>query len=101
LDCMPATIDVLPLIVAAVGTRIPVLFDGGLRSGADVLVAQALGASFCFLGRAPLYGVIAGGRPGADRAVQIVREDITQTMAMIGCPSIAALGRGFVMREES
>jgi (S)-mandelate dehydrogenase len=100
LDCMPATIDVLPHIVAAVGNRIPVLFDGGLRSGANVLVAQALGASFCFLGRAPLYGVIAGGRAGADRAVQIVREDITQTMAMIGCPNISALERGFVMREE-
>ena len=86
--------------MAAVGHRIPVLFDGGIRSGANVLAAHCLGASFCFLGRAALYGVIAGGRRGADRAIQIVRDDIAQTMAMVGCPSIAALGRGFLVCQD-
>lgn len=96
LNCMPATIDVLPSIARAVGGRIPILFDGGLRSGADVLIARCLGATFCMLGRAALYGLIAGGRSGVDRAIEIVREDIVQTMAMIGCPSTADLGPQFL-----
>jgi (S)-mandelate dehydrogenase len=96
LDCLPATIDVLPSIVAAVGQRVPVLFDGGIRGGAGVLVAYCLGASFCFVGRAPLYGVAAGGRAGVERALQILREEVAQAMAMIGCRRIAELGRGFL-----
>ena len=96
LDCLPATIDVLPAIVAAVGQRIPVLFDGGIRGGSGVLLAYCLGASFCFVGRAALYGVAAGGRPGVERALQILREEVAQTMAMIGCPRIADLDRGFL-----
>jgi (S)-mandelate dehydrogenase len=96
LDCLPATIDVLPAIVAAVGGRIPVLFDGGIRAGSGVLVAYCLGASFCFVGRAPLYGAAAGGRPGVARALQILREEVAQTMAMIGCTRVADLDRGFL-----
>lgn len=96
LDCMPAAIDVLPRVMTAVGDRIPVFFDSGIRSGPHVLVALCLGARFCFLGRATLYGVIAGGRAGASRAIEILREEISQTMAMIGCPRIADLGREFL-----
>jgi (S)-mandelate dehydrogenase len=97
LDCLPATIDVLPLIVQALNGRMPVFFDGGIRAGPDILVAMCLGASFCFLGRAPLYGAICGGRAGVDRAIQILRDDLTQTMAMIGCPRIVDLDRSFLM----
>jgi L-lactate dehydrogenase (cytochrome)/(S)-mandelate dehydrogenase len=96
LDCLPATIDVLPAIVGAVGQRVPVLFDGGIRGGAGVLVAYCLGARFCFVGRAALYGVAAGGRPGVERALQILREEVAQAMAMIGCPRIADLSRSFL-----
>ena len=96
LDCLPATIDVLPAIVAAVGQRIPVLFDGGIRGGSGVLVAYCLGASFCFVGRAPLYGVAAGGRAGVERALQMLREEVAQAMAMVGCPRIGDLGRSFL-----
>jgi (S)-mandelate dehydrogenase len=99
LDALPATIDVLPGIAAAVDGRIPVLFDGGIRCGTHVLVALCLGAQFCFVGRAALYGVSAAGRAGADRAVQILRDEISQTLAMIGCPSIAELGPQFIFEE--
>jgi (S)-mandelate dehydrogenase len=97
LDSLPATIDVLHGIAAAVDGRIPVLFDGGIRCGTHVLIALCLGAQFCFVGRAVLYGVSAAGRAGADRAVQILRDEISQTMAMIGCPSIAELGPQFIV----
>jgi (S)-mandelate dehydrogenase len=96
LDALPATIDVLPGIAAAVDGRIPVLFDGGIRCGTHALVALCLGAQFCFVGRAALYGVSAAGRAGADRALQILRDEISQTLAMIGCPSIAELGPQFI-----
>jgi (S)-mandelate dehydrogenase len=96
LDCMPATIDCLPRIAEAVDKRLPVLFDGGIRSGAHVVVSYCLGASFCFLGRAALYGLIAGGRDGAERAVRILQDEFTYTMAMIGCPAVQGLGRHFV-----
>jgi len=97
LDCLPATIDVLLGIAAAVDGRIPVLFDGGVRCGMHVLVALCLGAQFCFVGRAALYGVSAAGRAGADRAVQILRDEISHTLAMIGCPSTAELGPQFIV----
>jgi (S)-mandelate dehydrogenase len=99
LDSMPATIDVLHDIAAAVDGRIPVLFDGGIRRGTHVLIALCLGAQFCFVGRAALYGVSAAGRAGADRAVQILRDEISQTLAMIGCPSIAELGPQFIVES--
>jgi (S)-mandelate dehydrogenase len=99
LDSMPATIDVLHGIAAAVDGRIPVLFDGGIRCGTHVLIALCLGAQFCFVGRAALYGVSAAGRAGADRAVQILRDEISQTLAMIGCPSIAELGPQFILES--
>jgi L-lactate dehydrogenase (cytochrome)/(S)-mandelate dehydrogenase len=96
LDCMPATVDVLPRVVRAVGHRIPVLFDGGIRGGQGILAAHCLGAGFCFSGRAVLYGAIAGGRAGADRAIRILKDEVAQILAMIGCPSIAELGPGFL-----
>jgi L-lactate dehydrogenase (cytochrome)/(S)-mandelate dehydrogenase len=93
---MPATIDVLPSIALAVGHRVPVFFDGGIRCGSDIVVALCLGAQLGFVGRASLYGVSAGGRAGADRALQILRDELSQTLAMIGCPNIAALGSEFI-----
>jgi L-lactate dehydrogenase (cytochrome)/(S)-mandelate dehydrogenase len=96
LDCMPATVDVLPRVVRAVGDRIPVLFDGGIRGGQGIVAAHCLGARFCFSGRALLYGAISGGRAGADRAIRILKDEVAQTLAMIGCPSIAELGPGFL-----
>jgi (S)-mandelate dehydrogenase len=96
LDCLPAAVDVLPRVVRAVGHRIPVLFDGGIRGGQGIVAAHCLGARFCFSGRAVLYGAIAGGRAGADRAIRILKDEVTQTLAMIGCPAIAQLGPDFL-----
>jgi (S)-mandelate dehydrogenase len=96
LDCMPATIDVLPAIAKALKGRIPIFFDGGIRCGADILVALCLGAQMGFVGRASLYGVSAAGRAGADHALGILRDEISQTLAMIGCPNVTALGPEFL-----
>jgi (S)-mandelate dehydrogenase len=92
LDSMGAAIDALPGIAKAVGGQAPVLFDGGLRRGSDILAAAALGASFSFVARATLYGVIAGGEAGAARAIAILREEIDRTLALIGRADIAEMG---------
>jgi L-lactate dehydrogenase (cytochrome)/(S)-mandelate dehydrogenase len=97
LDCLPATIDVLPGIVAAVQGRIPVFFDGGIRCGTHILIALCLGAQFCFVGRAALYGVSAAARAGSDHALQILRDEVSQTLAMIGCPSVGDLAPRFLV----
>jgi (S)-mandelate dehydrogenase len=100
LDCMAAAIDALPQITNAVGHRVSIFFDGGIRCGPNILAAFCLGARFCFVGRATLYGVMAGGRAGADRAIQILRDEVSHTMAMIGCPTIEQLGREFLVQPD-
>ena len=76
LDRAPSPLDVLPHIEAAVGDRMTLMLDGGIRRGSDVVTALAMGAKFVFLGRATLYGAVAGGDEGASLAVRIVREEI-------------------------
>jgi L-lactate dehydrogenase (cytochrome)/(S)-mandelate dehydrogenase len=90
-DMLPIPLFSLAAVKRAVGARIPVMFDGGVRRGSDILVARALGADFVFVGRATLYGAVAGAQSGADRAVSILRDEIDRGLAMIGCPTIAAL----------
>ncbi len=92
LACMAGAIDTLPLVKAAVGDRIPLFFDGGILRGVDLLVAHCLGADFCFVGRATLYGVAAGGSAGARRAIDILREELGHAMTMGGIPSLAQAG---------
>lgn len=91
LDCMLASIDSLAMAKAAVGDRLPLLFDGGIRRGSDVLKALAVGATFCFVGRATLYGVAAGGLAGATRALDILADELAHTQAMIGCSTLDAV----------
>jgi len=85
LDRAPAAIDMLPGIVAAVGGRVTVMFDGGIRRGSDIVVARCLGARAAFVGRATLYGAAAGGYAGAQRAVDILTDEVGRTMRHIGC----------------
>ena len=92
LDRVPATLDVLPEIVAAVGGRIPVILDGGVRRGVDVLIALATGASFVMLGRSVVWGLAAGGSAGAGRVLDLVREELDNAMALTGCRSVAQVG---------
>jgi (S)-mandelate dehydrogenase len=88
LDCMPATLDVLAKLRPAVGDGVRLFFDGGIRRGSDLFIAGALGADFCFIGRATIYGVAAGGLRGAQRAIFLLQSDLEYTMAMAGCGSI-------------
>ncbi|MFZ3227315.1 MAG: alpha-hydroxy acid oxidase [Xanthobacteraceae bacterium] len=98
-DRAPASIEVLPGIKAAVGDRLAVMLDSGVRRGADIIVARCLGADFVFVGRATLYGVAAAGVAGAGRALDILREEIDINLGLIGCPRFADLGPDFLLRD--
>jgi L-lactate dehydrogenase (cytochrome)/(S)-mandelate dehydrogenase len=100
LDQAPASLDVLPAIDAAVGERLSVMLDGGVRRGADILIALCLGARFVFMGRPTLYGAAAGGIAGVKKAIAIFRNEIDLVMAQIGCPSLAELGPDFLWRDD-
>ena len=100
LDRAPAPIEVLPAIHAAVGDRMTVMYDGGVRRGSDVIIALCLGAKFVFVGRPTLYGVVAGGCAGAARAFGIFRNEIDLVMANMGAPDIKSLGPQFLMWEN-
>ncbi len=100
-DPLPSPLDTLPAVKAAVGGRVPVMLDSGIRRGADILIARSLGADFCFVGRATLYGVVAGARAGADRAIEILREEVDKGLALIGCPSVNDLHEGYLMRQDT
>ncbi len=93
LDGAPAAIRMLPRIVRAVGDRVEVHFDSGIRSGQDVLKALALGARGTFVGRAWLYGLGAMGGPGVASALEIIRRELDVTMALCGERDVGALGR--------
>ena len=100
LDQAPASLDVLPAVKAAVGDRMTVMLDSGVRRGADILIALCLGADFCFFGRPTLYGAVAGGLPGGKKAVDIFRNEIDLVMGQIGCPSLDQLGPDFLWHED-
>lgn len=91
LDTLPATIDALPEVVAKVGGRVPVLVDGGIRRGTDVLKAIAFGASAVLIGRAYLYGLAVGGADGVARVVRILRREFEMAMALTGRTRIAEI----------
>lgn len=92
LDRAVSALDVMPRLDAAVGDRMTLMLDGGVRRGSDVVIALALGAKFVFMGRPTLYGAIAGGDVGAAKAVQIVRGEMDKIMAQIGCPILSEIG---------
>ena len=92
LDGAPSSISVLPKVVDAVGASIEVLFDGGIRSGQDVLRALALGAKACMIGRAYIYGLGAGGQAGVEKAVDVISRELSSTMGLCGVNSIKEIG---------
>lgn len=98
LDCLPAAIDALPEIRAAVERRVAVMVDGGIRRGSDVAIALSLGADFAFVGRAPTFGVAAAGAAGAGRALDILREELDLAMGQLGITSVAGFGPELVAR---
>ncbi len=99
LDGAPSSIAALPPIVEAVGSSIEVLFDGGIRSGQDVMRAIALGAHACLSGRAYIYGLGAGGQAGVTRAIEIIRNELSVSMALTGINSIKEIDRSVVMNQ--
>ncbi len=93
LDTVPATIDALPLVAERISGRIPVLMDGGIRRGGDVLKALANGASAVLVGRPYLYGLGVAGADGVRHVIEILRTELEAAMALIGRTSIAAIDR--------
>ncbi len=93
LDRGPASVDMFPLVRAAVGDRAAVMLDSGIRRGSDIVTALCLGADFTFTGRATLYGLAAGGVPGIRKAIAILRHEVETTGRHIGCGDVAAFGR--------
>ena len=101
LDGARSSISALPGIVDAVGDRIEVHMDGGVRSGQDVLKAVALGAKGVHIGRPFLYGLGAGGRAGVTRVLEIIRSELDVTMALCGRRDIRDVDRGILDRPEA
>jgi L-lactate dehydrogenase (cytochrome) len=93
LDGAPSSISMLPHIVEAVGSEIEVMFDGGIRSGQDVLRALALGARSCLIGRSYIYGLGAAGQAGVTRAIEIIAKELDVTMALTGVRKIDEIDR--------
>jgi len=93
LDTVPATIDALPLVAEKVAGRVPVLVDGGIRRGTDVIKACARGASAVQIGRPYLWGLGIAGAEGVTRVVEILRKEFEMAMALTGRPTIASIDR--------
>ena len=100
LDSSPAPIEVLPEIVDAVGDRMEVILEGGVRRGVHVLKALALGATACSAGRPYLFGLGAGGEAGVDRALEILRTDIERDIRILGCRNVGEVDANRIRRVQ-
>lgn len=98
LDATPAPVDCIAGMREAVGDRLELIVDGGIRRGTHVVKALALGANACSIGRAYLYGLAAGGEAGVRRALTILRDEVERCMALLGCRSVGQLTRSHVGR---
>ncbi len=99
LDTVPATIEALPQVVERVAGAVPVLVDGGIRRGTDVLKALALGAKAVLIGRPYLYGLAAGGEDGVHRVLAILQQELQMAMALTGRPRLAEIERSVLWPE--
>jgi len=91
LDGAPSSIEVLPEVVDSIGSKMEIMFDGGIRSGQDVMRALALGAKSCMIGRAYAYGLGAAGQAGVEKAIDIIRKELLTTMGLCGVNTIAEI----------
>jgi L-lactate dehydrogenase (cytochrome) len=96
LDGVAPTLRMLPEVLAAVGDRIEVLLDGGIRRGSDIVKALCLGARAVMVGRSYAYGLGAAGGIGVARAIEILRTDLIRTLKLLGCASVADLDQSFI-----
>jgi (S)-mandelate dehydrogenase len=100
LDQAPSPLEVLPAINEAVGDKVTLMVDGGIRRGADIVIALCYGARFVMVGRATLYGAVAGGVAGVQKAIGILREEVDLVMAQIGAPTVADLNDSFLLTHH-
>jgi isopentenyl diphosphate isomerase/L-lactate dehydrogenase-like FMN-dependent dehydrogenase len=96
MDYGPSTLEVLPEIVAAVNGRVPILFDSGVRRGADIFKALALGANAVMIGRTTRWGLAAFGIPGAQRLIEILQQELVQVAAAAGCAKLSDINKTMV-----
>jgi L-lactate dehydrogenase (cytochrome) len=96
LDQARPPVRLLPEVVDAVGDRIEVMVDSGIRTGTHIAAAVALGARACLVGRAYLYGLMAAGGPGVDRSIAVLADELVRTMQLLGAPTITDLTRDLV-----
>lgn len=101
LDGGAATIDLVANIVDAVGDKLDVVLDGGVRRGSHVVKALAMGVTACMIGRPYLYGLSAFGKVGVEQVVNLLRKETERTMALIGCAHVDEVGRHHLMAEAS
>jgi L-lactate dehydrogenase (cytochrome) len=96
LDCVSPSLRALPSIAKAVGGRMEVLMDGGVKRGTDIVKALCMGAHAVLIGKAYAYGLAAAGSVGVSRVLEILRSDVERTMRLLGCSSLAELQSSFV-----
>ncbi|XP_053202182.1 2-Hydroxyacid oxidase 1-like isoform X1 [Panonychus citri] len=101
LDTVPTSIEVLPEIVRAVGHKVEIYLDGGIRSGTDVLKALALGAKMVFIGRPAIWGLACGGESGVIKVLQIIKQELKVAMALSGCPTLEDITPSLICRSNS
>jgi isopentenyl diphosphate isomerase/L-lactate dehydrogenase-like FMN-dependent dehydrogenase len=101
LDGAPATLRVLPEVAESVGKKTTVLVDGGVRRGSDVVKAIALGARAVLVGRPYLYGLAASGQSGVERVLEILEEEMSRTMALLGCRGLSSLDASWIQPTSS
>ncbi|XP_037523417.1 uncharacterized protein LOC119400448 [Rhipicephalus sanguineus] len=100
LDGTPASIEALPEIVSAVGGRLEIYLDSGVRSGADVVKALSLGARAVFVGRPAVWGLAYNGKQGVDRVLEILRSELERTIQLLGCKNSSSLNSEFVVHKD-
>src|SRR6185503_5460242 len=101
LDGAPSSISMLPMVADAVGSDIEVLFDGGIRTGSDILCALALCARVCMIGRAYIHGLGAGGQAGVAKAIEILVKELDVAMALTGTNRVGDIGRDVIVGMEA
>jgi 4-hydroxymandelate oxidase len=101
LDRAVASLDALPEVVDAVGDRLEVLMDGGIRRGTDVAIALALGARAVLAGRAIVWGLAVDGEAGARHVLELLRDELVLALSLLGCPSLDAVSRSHVALAPS
>ena len=97
LDGAAAAMDALPRIADAVGNDVELILDGGIRRGTHVLKALALGAKACMIGRPYLFGLAAAGEAGVDRALKLLKDEVTRDMALLGARNVGEIRRDMVV----